>query len=100
MLRADVFSRCLPKGKTFAVSDEVIGDEESRVEFGGNRFSKVAELEAMTPEERFAFWQSRAEPSASAATPAETSAPPAPATSACLTIAASGVSDQGQRQRL
>ena len=47
------------KGKTFAVSDEVIDDEESRVEFGGNRFSKVAELEAMTPEERFAFWQSQ-----------------------------------------
>ena len=47
------------KGKTFAVSDEVIDDEESRVEFGGNRFSKVAELEAMTCDERFAFWQSQ-----------------------------------------
>ena len=45
------------KGKEFAVSDEIIDDEASRQPIGGNRFSTVEKLEAMTPEARFAFWQ-------------------------------------------
>lgn len=46
------------KGKAFAASDEVIDDEESRQETGGDRFEEVAKLEAMSAQERFAFWRS------------------------------------------
>ncbi len=53
-----LLGKCLDcKGKTFYVYDEIIDDDECKKEIGGSRFSGVAKLEAMTPDERFAFWQ-------------------------------------------
>ena len=43
------------KSKKHVAYDELIGDEGEVLE--SDRFDKVAELEAMTPDERFAFWQ-------------------------------------------
>ena len=55
---AVMLNKCLDcKGKSFAVSDEVIDDEACRAEIRSDRFSGVKKLEAMTPDERFAFWQ-------------------------------------------
>ena len=54
-----LLERCtVCKGKTHMVYDELIGAAEGE-EAGpvGNRFTKVEELEALSPEERFAFWQ-------------------------------------------
>lgn len=54
-----LLERCtVCKGKKHQIFDELIGAEEDE-EAGpkGNRFTKVEELEAMSPEERFAFWQ-------------------------------------------
>ena len=49
--------RCLAcKSKRHVVYDELIG-EEGDVVADCNRFDQVAALEAMTPEERFAFWR-------------------------------------------
>ena len=49
--------RCLScKSKHHAVYDELIGDEGEVVE-DCNRFDMVQKLEAMTPDERFAFWR-------------------------------------------
>jgi ferredoxin len=49
--------RCLScKSKKHVVYDELIG-EEGDVVADCNRFDTVAKLEAMTPEERFAFWR-------------------------------------------
>ena len=48
--------RCINcKSKKHVAYDELIGDEGEVVESG--RFDEVARLEAMTPDERFAFWQ-------------------------------------------
>jgi coenzyme F420-reducing hydrogenase beta subunit len=44
------------KSKAHVAYDELIGEEGEVVE--SNRFDEVAKLEAMTPDERFAFWQS------------------------------------------
>lgn len=44
-------------GKDFSVSDEVIDDAESRVFEAVDRFSEVAKIEQMSPDERFAFWK-------------------------------------------
>ena len=56
--RSVMLAKCQDcKGKEFVVSDEIIDDEESRAAFESDRFSGVRALEAMTPEERFAFWQ-------------------------------------------
>lgn len=46
------------KGKTFAVSDEIIDDEAAR-ESGASvdRMAEVAKLESMTAQERFDFWR-------------------------------------------
>ncbi len=59
--REDVLlEKCLScKGKTHVIADEVIeadwADSDLPVP---DRFATVAELEAMTPDERFAFWRS------------------------------------------
>ncbi len=58
-LEEGILERCtVCKGKTHQVYDELIGAQEGE-EAGpsGNRFEKVEELEAMSPKERFAFWQ-------------------------------------------
>lgn len=48
--------RCLVcKSKKHVAYDELIGEEGE--EIPSDRFKKVAELEAMTPDERFAFWR-------------------------------------------
>lgn len=49
--------RCLScKSKKVVIYDELIG-ENGEVNEDCNRFDLVAKLEAMTPDERFAFWQ-------------------------------------------
>ena len=54
---ADVLAeRCLCcKSKKHVAYDELMGQEGDVIDSA--RFDKVAELEAMTPDERFAFWQ-------------------------------------------
>ncbi len=51
-----MLERChVCKGKTHAVYDEQLG--ESRDTVDGDRFGEVARIEAMSPEEKFAFFQ-------------------------------------------
>ncbi len=51
-----LLERCVNcKSKKHVNFDELLGDEGEVVE--SNRFDEVARLEAMTPDERFAFWQ-------------------------------------------
>lgn len=54
---ADVLAeRCVNcKSKKHVAYDELLGDEGEVLDT--NRFDEVARLEAMTPDERFAFWQ-------------------------------------------
>ena len=48
--------RCVNcKSKKHVAYDELMGDDGEVIE--SNRFDEVARLEAMTPDERFAFWQ-------------------------------------------
>ena len=48
--------RCLNcKSKKHVAYDELMGEDGDTVD--SNRFDEVAKLEAMTPDERFAFWQ-------------------------------------------
>ncbi len=48
--------RCINcKSKKHAAFDELLGDEGEVIE--SHRFDEVSKLEAMTPDERFAFWQ-------------------------------------------
>ncbi len=48
--------RCINcKSKKHVAYDELMGDDGEVIE--SNRFDEVARLEAMTPDERFAFWQ-------------------------------------------
>ena len=48
--------RCVNcKSKKHVAYDELLGEEGAVIE--SNRFDEVAKLEAMTPDERFAFWQ-------------------------------------------
>ena len=56
-LRNEVLAeRCAAcKSKKIVTFDELIGEQGEEVE--SDRFGEVARLEAMTPEERFAFWQ-------------------------------------------
>ncbi len=56
--KADVMlDRCLScKSKKIVIFDELIGENGEVVE-DCDRFDMVAKLEAMTPDERFAFWQ-------------------------------------------
>ena len=55
--RFDVLlERCLScKSKKIVIFDELLG--ENGQDLNPDRFAQVAELEAMTPDERFAFWQ-------------------------------------------
>ena len=55
--KADVLAeRCVNcKSKRHVAYDELIGDEGEVLDSA--RFDEVAKLEAMTPDERFAFWQ-------------------------------------------
>lgn len=57
--RADVLlDKCLScKGKEHKCADETIG--ESADTNAGDKFAAVAQLEAMTPDERFAWWRSQ-----------------------------------------
>lgn len=72
------------KSKKHVIYDELMGEEgEANPQCG--RFDKVAQLEAMSPEERYAFWRQELS-RCSAAMRAETSALPAAVKSACLTI--------------
>ena len=51
-----LLERCINcKSKKHVNYDELLGDEGEVIE--SNRFDEVARLEAMTPDERFAFWQ-------------------------------------------
>ena len=51
-----LLERCdVCKSKKVVIFDEMIGEQGEEVETA--RFDKVAELEAMSPEERFAFWR-------------------------------------------
>lgn len=47
------------EGKRHVIYDELLGvnDGDETVEKNTKRFDKVSELEAMTPDQRFAFWQ-------------------------------------------
>ncbi len=56
--KSDVLAeRCVNcKSKKHVAYDELLGEEGEVLE--SNRFDEVAKLEAMTPDERFAFWQS------------------------------------------
>lgn len=50
--------KCLTcKGKEHKVYDELFMANEEDTKGEADRFAQVAELEAMTPQERFAFWQ-------------------------------------------
>ena len=57
MATADVLAeRCINcKSKKIVAYDELLGENGEVIESG--RFDEVARLEAMTPDERFAFWQ-------------------------------------------
>ena len=57
LAKADVLAeRCVNcKSKKHVAYDELIGDEGDVIDSA--RFDEVAKLEAMTPDERFAFWQ-------------------------------------------
>jgi len=53
-----LLEKCLScKGKEHKVSDDLIGAELSKDTTEGDRFSQVAQVEGMTPDERFAFWR-------------------------------------------
>ncbi len=53
-----LLEKCLCcKGQEFVVYDELLTTGEQVTVGGSDRFAKVAELEAMTPDERFAFWR-------------------------------------------
>ena len=55
--RGDLLAeRCVNcKSKKHVAYDELLGEDGEVIE--SNRFDEVAKLEAMTPDERFAFWQ-------------------------------------------
>ena len=51
-----LLERCLNcKSKKHVAYDELLGEDGEVID--SNRFDEVAKLEAMTPDERFAFWQ-------------------------------------------
>lgn len=60
MAKADVLlNKCLMcKGAAYKIADEELAEPLSVPQFTGDKFAKVKEIEAMSPEERFAFWQS------------------------------------------
>lgn len=83
LAKADVLlNKCLMcKGAAYKIADEELAEPLPVPQFTGDKFAKVKEIEAMNPEERFAFWQSELS-SASAAMPAVISARRAAASSA------------------
>lgn len=56
-VREVLLERCtVCKSKKVQIFDEMLGENGEDIP-EGDRFAQVAELEAMTPEERFAFWR-------------------------------------------
>ncbi|MCL2673818.1 MAG: 4Fe-4S ferredoxin, partial [Defluviitaleaceae bacterium] len=59
MLEKGLLEKCKVCAKTeHKIFDELIGEEHKQRE-GGDRFAGVADVEAMSPEERFEFWQTQ-----------------------------------------
>ena len=59
MIEKGLLEKCRVCNKTeHKIFDELIGEEHKQRE-GLDRFAGVAEVEAMSPEERFAFWQTQ-----------------------------------------
>ena len=53
-----LLEKCLCcKGQDFVVYDELLTTGEEFTVGGNDRFAKIRDLEAMTPDERFAFWR-------------------------------------------
>ena len=58
LLADALLDKCLGcKGKTHAVADEVIEPDWAEESVETDRFAEVADLEAMSADERFAFWR-------------------------------------------
>lgn len=59
LAKADVLlDKCIMcKGNAYMIADEELGEKLAVPEFKGDRFAGVKAIEAMTPAERFAFWQ-------------------------------------------
>ena len=78
-----MLERChVCKGKEHKIYDEIIG--ESKETKDAERFAEVEKIEAMSPEEKFAFFQG--ELSKSVVMPAETYVRPAVVVNVCLTV--------------
>ena len=60
LAKADVLlNKCLMcKGAAYKIADEELAEPLTVPQFTGDKFAKVKEIEAMSAEERFAFWQS------------------------------------------
>lgn len=53
-----LFDKCaMCKGNTYAICDEELDASQETPHFEGDPFAEVKAIEAMTPEERFSFWQ-------------------------------------------
>lgn len=53
-----LLDKCLMcKGNAYKIADEEIGEHLPVPQFTGDRFAGVKAIEALSPEERFAFWQ-------------------------------------------
>ena len=79
-----MLGRChVCKGKEHQVYDELIG--ESKDTKDADRFAEVEKIEAMSPEERFAFFSTSAKQNVSAVIPAVTYVRHAAAVNVCLT---------------
>ena len=56
---AVLLDKCLMcKGAAYKIADEELAEPLPVPQFTGDKFAKVKEIEAMSAEERFAFWQS------------------------------------------
>lgn len=57
--KADVLlNKCqMCKGNEYKIADEELGEKLATPQFTGDKFAGVKAIEAMSPEERFAFWQ-------------------------------------------
>ena len=60
LAKADVLlNKCVMcKGAAYKIADEELGEPLAVPQFSSDKFAKVKEIEAMSAEERFAFWQS------------------------------------------
>lgn len=53
-----IFDKCVRcKGNSYAICDEELDEKMTVPHFEGDLFAEVKQIEAMSPEERFAFWQ-------------------------------------------